>query len=555
MRIRVGLTAKGSMVWLSTIGVVLLAPAERCFPQVHRPYEPVVVVGDSLLAAAGLRVDQVRLWAYQADVRQWTAVPLQIDEVNPKVAPWNRYFTPEDSLQGIFDLDDELVVMARDLGDQADSTAWLGSSDSLRFELEFTDSLDGKRAFLYLYPHIIDTQIPAPYGMAYDSLNDRIVTAAYQVGFNQTGQLAEVVIPAAVGGSGQDLFDRFKVRMLGSWLFFPIRMDEELIRAEKAYARVGPVRIIRNLDARFKFDLLQVDQPFTQTVLFYPYSGSFILSGLPLEKAKDFGAQVDVVRASWDMSPSAAGMRFYSASNPEGVPVDGVRDHVNTACSAAEINWTLLTGAPGSMVNLFYVPPLGDRVALYYHDATDGTTADGSPLSRDTGDGFSYGDNGFLLSGNIESFFGPGVVFSVMYQNYFLPPDISPEEAARMCAQATHPLQVSVRLQRRATPPSAAEAAPAAVPLYFALGAYPNPSRGTATVSFLLRERCRVSLELYDAAGRLVRRLREGETFPGTHQVNWDGNDALGRPMPSGVYFCRLRAEGRTAAAKLLLVR
>lgn len=41
----------------------------------------------------------------------------------------------------------------------------------------------------------------------------------------------------------------------------------------------------------------------------------------------------------------------------------------------------------------------------------------------------------------------------------------------------------------------------------------------------------------------------------GDHREIWDGLDAAGRPMPSGLYVARLRAGGVTEAIKLTLVR
>jgi len=524
--------------------------------QIDRPYEPIVLCGDSLLAQAHLEVGRVRLLAYRAQEGRWEPIPFQIDEVNPKARPWDRYFVAEESLQGIFDPDDELVLMARDLGDQADSTHWPMSNDSLRFQIAFFDSIDGATGYVYLYWQDAAGEVPSPYGLAYDTLTDKVTTACYQVGFNGTGQLSDVLISPEVGGSGLDLFDRFKVRAIGSFFYYPISMDEDMIKAERAYARVGPVRLIRNLDARFKGKLafVDVDEPFTQTVFFYPYSGAFSLAALPLAEAATIGVQVSRLRASWDMNANASGMRFYSARNMAGVTVDGIKDQIDVTCNPGRLNWTLVTGASGTMLNLFYVPQLGDKIGLYYYDATDGKTADGSPLSKDTGDMLSYGDNGFLLADNIEKYFTPGTTFSIEYRNYFLPPDLPPERAALMCAQAEHPLQATVSLQRRPATPSQVATNTSGVPCDF-LTAHPNPSRGATALSFQLDRPGRAVLEVYDLAGRCLTRLVDEELPAGRHLCQWNGRDDAGRAVPSGVYFSRLTAGGGTRIVKLLVVR
>lgn len=64
-----------------------------------------------------------------------------------------------------------------------------------------------------------------------------------------------------------------------------------------------------------------------------------------------------------------------------------------------------------------------------------------------------------------------------------------------------------------------------------------------------------VDLMVHDAGGRLTRSLIEGPLDVGDQWVLWDGTDRLGRLVPTGVYFCRLRAGGQTAVRPLLVVR
>jgi flagellar hook assembly protein FlgD len=63
-------------------------------------------------------------------------------------------------------------------------------------------------------------------------------------------------------------------------------------------------------------------------------------------------------------------------------------------------------------------------------------------------------------------------------------------------------------------------------------------------------------LEIYDAAGRLVRSMALGDLDAGPGHVRWDGHDDEGAPLPSGTYFYRLSHErGRTEARSAFLVR
>ena len=84
--------------------------------------------------------------------------------------------------------------------------------------------------------------------------------------------------------------------------------------------------------------------------------------------------------------------------------------------------------------------------------------------------------------------------------------------------------------------------------------AVPNPFNPT-TISFTLPERARVTLSIYDVQGRTVRTLVD-ETGSGGYQERvWDGRDAAGSPVSSGVYFYRLTAGNRTLTKKMVVLR
>ena len=93
-----------------------------------------------------------------------------------------------------------------------------------------------------------------------------------------------------------------------------------------------------------------------------------------------------------------------------------------------------------------------------------------------------------------------------------------------------------------------------AVPL--AVGAWPNPFNPRTELQLTLAAAGPVRLAIVDLRGREVRTLLAGETLPaGRTAVAWDGRDDAGRPLGSGVYLARATAAGRTASAKLVLVK
>lgn len=87
-------------------------------------------------------------------------------------------------------------------------------------------------------------------------------------------------------------------------------------------------------------------------------------------------------------------------------------------------------------------------------------------------------------------------------------------------------------------------------------GSYPSPFRQATAIEFALAAGGTVDLDVYDVAGRRVRRLVAGAPFaPGIHKVVWDGTDARGAAVPSGVYLYRFRAGGVVQEYKVVVVR
>jgi hypothetical protein len=80
------------------------------------------------------------------------------------------------------------------------------------------------------------------------------------------------------------------------------------------------------------------------------------------------------------------------------------------------------------------------------------------------------------------------------------------------------------------------------VPPTFYLGDnYPNPFNPTTTIPISLDNTSEIALEIFNVLGQKVATLFEGTKATGLHHFNWDGTNALGVPMESGIYFYRLQ--------------
>ena len=79
---------------------------------------------------------------------------------------------------------------------------------------------------------------------------------------------------------------------------------------------------------------------------------------------------------------------------------------------------------------------------------------------------------------------------------------------------------------------------------------YPNPCGSHAFIRYQVPRKSGVSLRVYDASGRLVDVLLEGEVEAGYHSMRLNAESYV-----SGVYFYRLAAGGKVFTKKLIVVK
>jgi len=108
------------------------------------------------------------------------------------------------------------------------------------------------------------------------------------------------------------------------------------------------------------------------------------------------------------------------------------------------------------------------------------------------------------------------------------------------------PYEVHVYLAGRSTP---APGQPGDVSIV------PNPFGSVTRFAVHGSDTRAVEIDIYDVQGRLVRHLLGSDCEAGTPVLFWDGRDAEGQPVSSGIYFCRFRMGERAASRKAICVR
>jgi len=83
----------------------------------------------------------------------------------------------------------------------------------------------------------------------------------------------------------------------------------------------------------------------------------------------------------------------------------------------------------------------------------------------------------------------------------------------------------------------------------------PNPFNPTTTISFNTAAVGRVKLSIFDATGKHVRTLVDDNVSAGVQSAMWDGRDAAGTAVSSGVYFYRLTTNAVTHTKKMGLLK
>ncbi|HPS59970.1 MAG TPA: FN3 associated domain-containing protein [Candidatus Cloacimonas sp.] len=87
------------------------------------------------------------------------------------------------------------------------------------------------------------------------------------------------------------------------------------------------------------------------------------------------------------------------------------------------------------------------------------------------------------------------------------------------------------------------------------LNAYPNPFNPNTNIRYSLKDAGKVRIDIYNMKGQVIQTLTAEHNIPGFYQLAWDGCDANGKPVASGIYMYRMTSGNYSSAKKMVLAK
>jgi len=330
---------------------------------IDRFYDPVEIRAEILGDLLGTKLDQLRLYNFSNGALQ--QVRYQFDEWTPEGSMvLNRGGEANADLgNGILDLQDMLVFMARDAGDRVSGD--LRPDGAMRgVEIEIIDPLTNGRGWYYLFQFpesapevpfrvvatVDDTDMLIAKGRSFTIVgtNHEKKGKVYKTIVNQN-----VWVNPEAGGDGRDFVDRSKFRVKARLLFGVIKIgfDEDDFIGEVTKYKIGPVRSVGrqwfgvNMPLGLKSPKIYGDTYVhdTMTIMAWetdiPFNPGHVLTDFTMIVGYDLH------------DPNGYGMIWYNSNNPEGFLVDGVSSPMEEAYDDRHDKWRCTVGPNGWMLH------------------------------------------------------------------------------------------------------------------------------------------------------------------------------------------------------------
>ncbi|MEM9885940.1 MAG: T9SS type A sorting domain-containing protein [Bacteroidota bacterium] len=487
-----------SMIWLLLFLSVKLSSQ-------NRDCDLVIMEGIDLPCMLHEQPDDIVAFKFIID-EGWIQVPIQIDEqvLLDISAPYNnapciggkgtdseiswniRFYADTTTFIGAdtlptFDEDDELVFMAKDLGEQSAIVQNpTGTLDRLPCELSVYDSLDDVQlGYLYLFIQdgtlsqaagqsyvsydfvffptgnnvagstVKEDYIPCYNNLEYNRESSTVQTAVYEAGFSTRWK--ETMLKIKAGNStGVDILDLHQGTL----------NIEKCVRTTTTYSNNRgiivnainrPIRSIRSIMGSNSGPFNQVTYYFSECQV--NYETDF--------RVHNNNEGVSDVYDIFDFNENMMGATYVNEYNLTPIPIDGIQDQVDTEKLP---EWSFYKGDAGAIAiaaSLKSNMLLGESRETIENRTAELTSKsyydDNTPTAMYicTGDQKAYGSSGFVFISDqctdirynnpacIASIDSPRV--AVMNRiHYYLPPETSQEEGKRYASFALTPLAVTM---------------------------------------------------------------------------------------------------------------
>jgi hypothetical protein len=420
----------------------------------QRDLEPVVLTGAQVPGLIGLTPGDIVAFRWNAELRRWEQVPVQVDQRHVEYLTKMRNGTGASGPQTLaysdpaanagadpvssLDANDEIAFMATDTGGPApkSTAAPNGVIPAAGLRVTVTDPLstyDGVRGsgvgYVYLFLRSSPALTPgagkdyvdydfAPVDPTGHAESSTVSSDRYSTHFSARWTRDQLRI-----GAGPDILDRHRN-------LFAVgvcqRSEDTFSAGDGGYATNidGPVRVIRSYLGANSGTYTQREHVFYRST----------------ERVQTFLRVHDIpgIMDFYDLSPAAVGMQYTSSSTPGGVTIDG---NIDTTGSAAP-TWEAVTGAQGALVSstTSQTDIAGLTMQAYYRDDDD------TPPVQCTGDADEYGAAGTAITSaipNTDPALGAFKNLTATRWNVYVPATEAAAVATRVANLAT-PLTTSV---------------------------------------------------------------------------------------------------------------
>jgi hypothetical protein len=82
---------------------------------------------------------------------------------------------------------------------------------------------------------------------------------------------------------------------------------------------------------------------------------------------------------------------------------------------------------------------------------------------------------------------------------------------------------------------------------------YPNPFNGTIHIPFNVEQDASINITIYNICGQQIKTLLSGKRFSQVNFVTWNGTDAIGKTVSSGVYFVVMKGINQKEAVRKIM--